>query len=62
MKKSKRYTASVRRRIRKNSADVFLKFGLARAEEGSGEESARVSEFRFGGVGKWKKYSENVKV
>ena len=35
------------KRIRKNSANVFLKFGLARAEEGSGEESARASAFFF---------------
>jgi hypothetical protein len=37
------------KRIRKNSTTDFLKFSLARAEEGSGEESARASAFSFFG-------------
>jgi hypothetical protein len=35
--------------FRKTETNLFLDF--VRAEEGSGEESARASEFRFGGAG-----------
>src|SRR3989344_7135360 len=49
-------------RILQNFGKCFLEFGLARAEEGSGEESARASAFLFLAGRALRNQNTNIKI